>query len=62
LLYMTGHSASEFLFEEKRYAIWGRLVAAQPDKIACIIFASSVVTSFMPTLFPLIACEYCQQV
>src|ERR1700744_2112304 len=36
----------------KRYAIWGRLVAAQPGQIAYIIFDSSVVTSFMPTLFP----------
>src|SRR5882724_11888649 len=36
----------------KRYAIWGRLVAAQPDQIAYIIFDSSVVTIFMPTLFP----------
>src|SRR3982075_275992 len=36
----------------KRYAIWGRLVAAHPDQIAYIIFDSSVVTSFMPTLFP----------
>ena len=39
----------------KRYAIWGRLVAAQPDQIAYIIFDSSVVMSFMPTLFPSIA-------
>src|SRR3954470_18685787 len=36
----------------KRYAIWGRLVAAQPDQIAYVIFDSTVVTSFMPTLFP----------
>src|SRR5579863_1771265 len=36
----------------KRYAIWGRLVAAQPDQIAYIIFDSTVVTSFMPSLFP----------
>ena len=36
----------------KRYAIWGRLVAAQPDQIAYIIFDSSVLMSFMPTLFP----------
>src|SRR3989440_1093405 len=35
----------------KRYAIWGRLVAAQRDQIAYIIFDSTVVTSFMPTLF-----------
>src|SRR5438552_13755506 len=39
----------------KRYAIWGRLVAAQPDQIAYIIFDSTVVTSFVPTLFPPIA-------
>ena len=39
----------------KRYAIWGRLVATQPGQIAYIIFDSTVVTSFMPTLFPPIA-------
>src|SRR5215468_4199014 len=39
----------------KRYAIWGRLVAGQPDQIAYIVFDASVVTSFMPTLFPPIA-------
>jgi tricarballylate dehydrogenase len=36
----------------KRYAIWGRLVAAQPDQIAYIIFDVSSRNSFMPTLFP----------
>jgi tricarballylate dehydrogenase len=36
----------------KRYAIWGRLVAAQPDQIAYIMFDSTVLNSFMPTLFP----------
>src|ERR1700721_1855218 len=36
----------------KRYAIWGRRVAAQPAQIASILFDSSVVNSFMPTLFP----------
>ena len=36
----------------KRYAIWGRLVAAQPDQIAYIIFDSTVVKMFMPTLYP----------
>jgi tricarballylate dehydrogenase len=36
----------------KRYAIWGRLVAQQPDQIAYILFDSSVVTMFMPTLYP----------
>jgi len=36
----------------KRYAIWGRLVAAQPDQIAYIIFDASVLRMFMPTLYP----------
>ncbi len=36
----------------KRYAIWGRLVAAQPGQIAYIIFDSTVLTSFMPSLCP----------
>src|ERR1044072_1469979 len=36
----------------KRYAIWGSLVAQQPDQIAYILFDSSVVTMFMPTLYP----------
>ena len=36
----------------KRYAIWGRLVAAQPDQIAYIIFDSSSLELFMPSLFP----------
>jgi tricarballylate dehydrogenase len=36
----------------KRYAIWGRLVAAQPDQIAYIIFDKTVLTSFMPSLYP----------
>src|SRR4029079_16640188 len=36
----------------KRYAIWGRLVAAQPDQIAYIIFDESSRNSFMPPLFP----------
>src|SRR5215212_1604696 len=36
----------------KRYAIWGRLVAQQPDQIAYIIFDASVLRMFMPTLYP----------
>jgi tricarballylate dehydrogenase len=39
----------------KRYAIWGRLVAAQPDQIAYIIFDASSLNLFMPSLFPPIA-------
>jgi len=36
----------------KRYAIWGRLVAGQPDQIGYIIFDASSLTLFMPSLFP----------
>jgi tricarballylate dehydrogenase len=36
----------------KRYAIWGRLVAAQPDQIAYIIFDAQSLELFMPSLFP----------
>lgn len=36
----------------KRYAIWGRLVAAQPDQIAYIIFDAPALGLFMPSLFP----------
>ncbi len=36
----------------KRYAIWGRLVAAQPDQIAYILFDALSLTMFMPSLFP----------
>ena len=35
----------------KRYAIWGRLVAAQPGQTAYIIFDASSRTLFMPSLF-----------
>jgi tricarballylate dehydrogenase len=45
------HDEGEDLWP-KRYAIWGRLVAAQPDQIAYIIFDASSRDSFMPTLFP----------
>ncbi|HMK80180.1 MAG TPA: FAD-dependent tricarballylate dehydrogenase TcuA [Xanthobacteraceae bacterium] len=36
----------------KRYAIWGRLVAQQPDQIAYIIFDASSLRLFMPSLYP----------
>ena len=44
-------------FWPKRYAIWGRLVAQQPDQIAYIVFDHSVLTKFMPSLFPPIRAE-----
>jgi tricarballylate dehydrogenase len=36
----------------KRYAIWGRLVAQQPDQIAFSIIDSKVMGRFMPSVFP----------
>lgn len=36
----------------KRYAIWGRLVAAQRDQIAYIIFDAPSLELFMPSLYP----------
>ena len=38
-------------FWPKRYAIWGRLVAGQPDQIAYAIIDSVGVTRFMPSVF-----------
>jgi tricarballylate dehydrogenase len=39
-------------FWPKRYAIWGRLVAQQPDQIAYTIIDSKAMGSFMPPVFP----------
>jgi tricarballylate dehydrogenase len=39
-------------FWPKRYAIWGRLVAAQPDQIAYVIVDSKSIGGFMPSVFP----------
>ncbi len=36
----------------KRYAIWGRLIAAQPGQIAYIVFDAKSLGLFMPSLFP----------
>jgi tricarballylate dehydrogenase len=41
----------------KRYAIWGRLVAQQPDQIAYSIIDSKVVGRFMPSVFPAIRAD-----
>ena len=38
----------------KRYAIWGRLVARQPDQIAYIVFDAPCLRMFMPSLYPAI--------
>ena len=36
----------------KRYAVWGRLVAKQPDQIGYIVFDAPSLRMFMPSLFP----------
>jgi len=36
----------------KRYAIWGRLVAAQPDQVGYVIIDSKSLDLFMPSVFP----------
>ena len=41
----------------KCYAIWGRLVAQQPDQIAYSIVDSKVVDRFMPSVFPPIVAQ-----
>ena len=39
-------------FWPKRYAIWGRLVAQQPDQIAYSIIDAKAIGRFMPSVFP----------
>ncbi len=41
----------------KRYAIWGRLVAAQPDQVGYVIIDSKSLQLFMPSVFPPIKAE-----
>ncbi|WP_299613258.1 FAD-dependent tricarballylate dehydrogenase TcuA [uncultured Tateyamaria sp.] len=36
----------------KRYAIWGRLVAGQPDQVAYAIIDAKSIDLFMPSVFP----------
>jgi tricarballylate dehydrogenase len=39
----------------KRYAIWGRLIASQPDQVAFSIVDAKAIGTFMPSVFPPIA-------
>lgn len=39
-------------FWPKRYAIWGRLVAAQPDQVGHVIIDAKSINLFMPSVFP----------
>ncbi|MEZ5931647.1 MAG: FAD-dependent tricarballylate dehydrogenase TcuA [Alphaproteobacteria bacterium] len=36
----------------KRYAIWGRLVAAEPDQVAYSIIDAKSIDAFMPSVYP----------
>lgn len=36
----------------KRYAIWGRLIAAQPDQVGYVIIDAKSLELFMPSVFP----------
>lgn len=44
-------------FWPKRYAIWGRLVAQQPEQVAYSIIDSKVFHNFMPSVFPSISAD-----
>ncbi|NKB98712.1 MAG: FAD-dependent tricarballylate dehydrogenase TcuA [Pseudomonadales bacterium] len=44
-------------FWPKRYAIWGRLVAAQPEQIAYSIIDHKVQDLFMPSVYPAITAD-----
>lgn len=48
-------------FWPKRYAIWGRLVASQPDQIAHVIIDSKAKGSFMPPVFPAVTANSIQE-
>ena len=39
-------------FWPKRYAIWGRLVAHEPDQVAFVVTDAKVRNSFMPSVYP----------
>lgn len=41
----------------KRYAIWGRLVAAQPDQVAYAIIDAKSLELFMPSVFPPVSAD-----
>jgi len=48
-------------FWPKRYAIWGRLVAEQPNQIAYSIIDSKAMGNFMPSVFPPITAQTVQE-
>lgn len=41
----------------KRYAIWGRLVAAQPDQVGYALIDAKSIDLFMPSVFPAVKAD-----
>jgi tricarballylate dehydrogenase len=48
-------------FWPKRYAIWGRLVAGQPDQVAFSIFDAKAMGGFVPPVYPPIQAQTIQE-
>ncbi len=48
-------------FWPKRYAIWGRLIAAQPDQVGHVIIDSKSIELFMPSVFPPLQADSLEQ-
>ncbi len=44
-------------FWPKRYAIWGRLVAAQPDQVGHVLIDHKAIGLFMPPVFPAVKAD-----
>ena len=61
------NKAAERFYDEgedvwpKRYAIWGRLVADQPDQVGYVIIDNTSLELFMPSVFPPIAADTIEQ-
>jgi tricarballylate dehydrogenase len=59
---MVNRAAQRFYDEgedtwPKRYAIWGRLIAQQPEQIAYSIIDSRSIRLFMPSIFPAVVAQ-----
>jgi len=44
-------------FWPKRYAIWGRLIAAEPDQVGHVIIDAQSMGQFMPSVFPPVSAD-----
>lgn len=55
---LAGLSAGNAASAVKRYAIWGRLVAGQPDQIGYSIIDAKSMGKFMPPVYPPIRAHF----